>query len=400
MTPSSGGTISANASPSDRPRLAVVKRPQLLDRWLCRELVGPLLFGVAIFTLLLLTGGAMFDLVRKVVEKGLPLLPALKVLLLRLPGFLVYALPMAMLLGTLLTYSKLSSTNELIALRSIGVPAWRYVLPAVVFGLLFSLCSYAVSDMVVPSSNLNSTVLLRTSLGKTISNRTRENIIYPHFARIAQGNGERRQGLAQLFYARQVEDDNLQGVTILDFSRPEMLQVVQAEEARYDDDPGFWLLRNGHTTSLNKDGGYRFRATFDKQVYPIGDGPLRLSRLPVDSQNMTVAQTIATGRLFEEAGDWRQARKLQVRFQEKFSVPIACLVFGFVGAGIGAQPSARSSRTKGFGISLMVIFGYYLLSFIFSSFGVKGTLPPLLAAWTPVAIAMTCGAVLLARASR
>ena len=378
----------------------MIKRPKLLDRWLCRELIGPLLFGVALFTLLLLTGGAVLELVRKVVEKGLPVLPALQVLFLRLPGFLVYALPMAMLLGTLLTYSKLSSTNELIALRSIGVPAWRYVLPAVAFGLLFSLCSYAISDMVVPSSNRTSTVLLQTSLGKTISNRTGENIIYPHFDRVAQGNGERRHSLAQLFYAKQVENNNLQGVTILDFSRPEMLQVIQAEEARYDNNQGVWLFLNGHTTSLNKDGGYRFRATFDEQVYPIGDGPLRLSRLPVDAQNMTVAQTMATGRIFAEAGDWKQARKLQVRFQEKFSVPTACLVFGFIGASIGALPSARSSRTKGFGISLMVIFAYYVLSFIFSSFGVQGTLPPLLAAWTPVAIGMTSGAVLLGRASR
>ena len=400
MIPSSRGTTSASVSRCDHPLRAVIRRPRLLDRWLCRELIGPLLFAIALFTLLLVTGGAMFELVRKVVEKGLPVLPALQVLLLRLPGFLVYALPMAMLLGTLLTYSKLSSTNELIALRSIGIPAWRYILPAIAFGLIFSLCSYAVSDVIVPLSNRSSTVLLQASLGKAISNQTGEDIIYPHFARIAQGNGESQHSLAQLLYAKEVENDNLQDVTILDFSRPEMLQIIQAEEARYDNRQGVWLFLNGYTTSLSRDGDYQFRATFKQQIYPIGDGPLRLSRLPVDAQNMTVAQTMATGRIFEEAGDWKQARKLQVRFQEKFSVPTACLVFGFIGAGIGAQPSARSSRTKGFGISLMVIFAYYVVSFIFSSFGVKGTLSPLLAAWIPVTFGLTTGAVLLGRASR
>ena len=83
----------------------------------------------------MVTGDALFDLVRKVVEQGLPIGPALQVLILQLPGLMIYALPMAMLLGTLLTYSKLSSGNELIALRSIGVPTRRYVLPAVVLGL-------------------------------------------------------------------------------------------------------------------------------------------------------------------------------------------------------------------------------------------------------------------------
>jgi len=43
---------------------------------------------------------------------------------------------------------------------------------------------------------------------------------------------------------------------------------------------------------------------------------------------------------------------------------------------------------------------YYVLSFSFSSLGVKGTLPPLLAAWTPVMICLAGGWTLLRQASR
>ena len=106
------------------------QRVPLMDRWLFGELLGPLLFGVAAFTAVTLSVGTLFELVRKVAEAGLPVTIALKVLLLRLPGFMVYSFPMATLMATLLAYSRLSGGSELTALRSIGVATRRFVLPA------------------------------------------------------------------------------------------------------------------------------------------------------------------------------------------------------------------------------------------------------------------------------
>ncbi|KKZ12547.1 MAG: hypothetical protein TE42_04265 [Candidatus Synechococcus spongiarum SP3] len=380
---------------------SLTRRLSLLDRWLYGELLGPLVFGIGIFSLLLVTGDALFDLVRKVVEQGLPVGPALHVLILQLPGLMVYAFPMAMLLGTLLTYSKLSSGNELIALRSIGVPAKRYVLPAVVLGLFFSMVSFMVSDLVVPNSNHSSFVVLQTALGRSVPKSSGEHIIYPHFARISKADGGSRHGLAQLFYAREAADGRMKGITVLDISRPDMLQVVQAQEAYFDQDQGNLLFLEGMTTSLAEDGSSQSQVRFEKQFYPIGDVPLRLAEIPTDPASMNVAQTRMSQTLLEKTGNLRQARKLSVRLQEKFSVPLSCMVFALVGSSIGAQSVGKTrSRGKGFGVSLIIIFGYYLLSFVFSSFGVQGILSPYLSAWAPVAIGLTAGLALLYRSSR
>jgi lipopolysaccharide export system permease protein len=75
-------------------------------------------------------------------------------------------------------------------------------------------------------------------------------------------------------------------------------------------------------------------------------------------------------------------------------------VFGLIGSSLGVRPNARTSRSQGFGISELLIFSYYLMSFIFSSLGVKGTLSPLLAAWLPVLVGMAGGMFLLRQASR
>ena len=123
-------------------------RLPLMDRWLVGELIGPLMFGIAAFTAVSLSVGVVFELVRRVAESGLPLLAALQVLLLRLPGFLVLAFPMATLMATLLAYSNLTGKSELTALRSVGVSTRRMVVPALAVSLLMSLLTFMFNDLI------------------------------------------------------------------------------------------------------------------------------------------------------------------------------------------------------------------------------------------------------------
>ena len=112
-----------------------------------------------------------------------------------------------------------------------------------------------------------------------------------------------------------------------------------------------------------------------------------------------VAQARMAERIESEAGNTKAARKLRVRIQQKFTFPMACVVFGLIGSSLGARPGSRTSRSQGFGISILLILGYYALSVSFSSFGVSGVLTPFLAAWLPVAISIAAGGVLLRQSS-
>ena len=116
-------------------RKLFIKIP-LVDRWLISQLLPPMLFAIGAFTAVSLSVGIMFDLVRKIVEFGLPLQTALKVLFLKLPDFLVLSFPMSMLLATLLAYGKLSSNSELLALKSLGYTNKRIIVPVVFLSFL------------------------------------------------------------------------------------------------------------------------------------------------------------------------------------------------------------------------------------------------------------------------
>ena len=376
-----------------------IRRVPLLDRWLISELIGPLLFAIASFTVVSLSVGVMFELVRKIVESGLPVLIAIQVLLLRLPSFLVISFPMATLMATLLAYSRLSANSELTALRSVGVTARRMVAPALALSLVMTSLTFVFNDVIVPRTNRNAEVTMQRALGKAIATEKGDDIVYSRFGRLAGGDSsDRSRGLAQLFYAREFRKGTMQGVTVLDFSRVGFTQMLVAK-AKWNESEGKWEFLDGQSVTLTPEGG-TINAEFDRYLYPLSAAPVRIAKLPKDANNMTVLEAVEAEQLLRDAGDRKEARRLRVRIQEKFTLPMACLVFGLIGSSLGAKPNNRTSRSQGFGISVVLILVYYVLSFSFSSLGVKGTLPPLLAAWSPVLISLAGGWYLLRQASR
>lgn len=373
----------------------------LMDRWLLSELIGPLLFGVAAFTAVTLSVGVVFELVRKVAESGLSIAVATQVLFLKLPGFLVLSFPMATLMATLLAYSRLSGGSELTALRSIGVSTMRFILPAIFLASVMSGLTFMFNDLIVPPANRSGYVTLQKALGRSIDSEKGENIIYPRYGKVVGSSMARdKERLVHLFYARDYFNGAMVDVTLLDFSRPNSKQMLTAKLARYDQKSGNWEFINGNVINISENGGMNTTAEFDSYFYPLGQGPIDLAELPRDANNMTVAQAREGLRILDQAGDRKEARKLRVRIQEKFSFPAICLVFGLIGASLGSRPNGRTSRSQGFGISVLLIFLYYLLAFVFSSLGVKGTLTPLLSAWSPVLIGLLGGAYLLREASQ
>jgi lipopolysaccharide export system permease protein len=203
-----------------------------------------------------------------------------------------------------------------------------------------------------------------------------------------------------LFYAREFKQGQMNEVTVLDFSREGQQQMLIAEKGVWDEKRSMWEFRKGRIVNIDSANKTTTSADFDRYYYPFTSAPKDVGKLPNDAAQMTVAQALEAEQLLEDSGDLKEARRLRVRIQEKFAFPAICLVFGLIGSSLGVRPNSRTSRSQGFGISVLLIFGYYLMSFIFSSLGVKGTLLPFFAAWTPVLIGLAGGLVLLKQASR
>lgn len=374
----------------------------IIDRWLLGQLVPPLLFAISAFTVVSLSVGVMFDLIRKIVEFGLPISLAIQVMFLKLPGFLVLSFPMSVLLSTLLAYGKLSANSEILALRSLGIKTSRLIIPALILSLFMTGLTFYFNNSLVPLTNNYSEALLRDGLGKSVSIERGHDIFFKGYGSYTDlktnESTERNTFLNQIFFSRVVEDNVMKNVTVLDFSKLGYKQILSANQGVFDAKKSAWIFSDGRLITLDEDG----RTTtigFEKYVYPLGDGPLKVSKIPDDANKMTLNQAFAAKKLYEETGNAREARKISVRIQEKFTLPCACLVFGLIGSSLGSKPNLRSSKSQGFGLSVILILFYYILSFVSSSLGVKGTITPFFSAWLPVFISFLAGFYLLQKAS-
>tara|TARA_B100000959_G_scaffold74017_1_gene78704 strand:- start:8314 stop:9525 length:1212 start_codon:yes stop_codon:yes gene_type:complete len=372
----------------------------LLDRWLLGELIQILLFAIVAFTVVCLSAGVMFDLVRKIVEFHLPLHFALQAFSLRVPYFLVISFPMSTLLCTLLAYSRLSSNSELTALRSLGITTRRMIAPALVLAIFMTGLTFVFNDVIVPRANSSADVVLKRALGKSIATEKGKHVTFSRFGQIRGAKAEdTTQGLTHLFYSREFNRDKMQDVTVIDLSRLGYTQMLKANRGVWNEQKAMWEFFDGNILTLTPTGSMN-KIKFDRYLYSLDSGPVKVAKLPKDAINMTVAQAMEAEKIYKDAGNRKEVRKIKVRIQEKFTLPMTCLVFGLIGSSLGARPNSRTSRIQGFGICILLIFGYYTLSFSFSSLGLIGTLPPVLAPWLPILISLAAGGVLLHQSSK
>ncbi len=372
----------------------------LIDRWLLGQIIPPMIFAISAFTVISLSVGVMFDLIRKIVEYGLPVLKALQALIFSLPSFLVLSFPMAVLLSTLLSYGKLSANSELLALRSLGITITRIIAPAIAISIFMTGLTFYFNDNLVPNSNKLAESTLRSGIGSSFNQgKSKNNIIFTRKgSRIDSANKQTKINtfLTHIFYASQFENNIMREVTVLDFSRENIKQILTASSAIFDKNNSSWIFTDGGIMSTDANG-QTTNIKFKQYIYPFVEGPLDLAKVPKDASDMSLKEALEAERIYKKIGDVKQIRKIQVRIQEKFTLPCACLVFGLIGSILGCKSNLRSSKSQGFGLSVLLILIYYVMSFISSSFGVKGLLPPIIAAWFPVILSLSGGFYFLRR---
>lgn len=364
----------------------------VLDRYILQELLPPFLFGVGAFSSLGLSLGALFELVRRVLESGLPPAVAIQVFALRAPYWVGLAFPMATLLATLLTFNRLGSTSELTAFRACGISLYRWVTPALVLSCLVTGLTFLFNEAIVPTANYQANQVLERALSSDQPKTTQRNITYQEF------DPENDRELLRQFYASRYEGGVLHGVTVLDFSEQGLQQILTANTALWDEARRTWIFSRGTIYLVSPDGGYRSILTFERQEIALPRAPLDLATQRRSPEEMTILEAQNYLSILRQSGDFEKIRKWQIRIQQKIAIPFICVVLGLVGAALGSLPQARP-QNRGFGLSVLIIFFYYVLIFTCEAFSRAGVFSPFLGAWLPNFFGIGFGAYILRRAA-
>ena len=368
----------------------------LLDRYIASELIPTFFLGTGIFSSLGVAIGYLSDLINKVIDSNLPLTSALEILLLKVPEFIAYSLPISVLLATLLTYSRLSSDSELVALRSCGISLYRLVAPTLILSFFVAIALLVFNETVVPAANYRATSILVNAIKEEHPFWQTKDIFYPDYEEVELANGDTVRKLKSLFYAEQFDGKRMKTLTIVQWLGKDLNQIVVSDSATWNFQEDIWDFFDGTIYEIAPDASYQDALTFDHRQLAISRVPFDLALQGRNPYEMNVSQAIEYMRLLRLIGDERKLLTFQVRTQQKLALPFICLVFGLVGATLGSRPR-YASRATSFGLCLAIVFTYYIVAFLIGSLGMAGVLSPMMAGWLPNLLGLGTGAGLLYR---
>lgn len=342
---------------------------KIIDRYIFKELFEPFFFGLGAFTAILSASMILFDLVRAVVLKGMPLIVALQLFAFKLPAIIIIIFPMATLLGAILAFSRLSHDSEVIAFRASGVSLYRLIVPVAALGLLVAFTNIAFSEIVVPEANKAAKNLVLVTAVQS-QPKFQKNVFVPELEK-----GE----LRRIFYAESIQGGTMAGVIVQEFSGGKLVQLINAEQARWQAAKSQWLFKKG-TVYLLEGGEYKHLIKFDEQLISIKYTPADFFTEERNPDDMTMAQMREYINLKQKMGT--DTTSLTIQLYMKMAIPFASLVFALLGAPLGISPR-RASGSVGLGLSIIVIFFYYIATFLSMSLGEMKLFTPLIAAWAP-----------------
>ncbi|NLK08381.1 MAG: YjgP/YjgQ family permease [Firmicutes bacterium] len=360
---------------------------RILDRYVLKEMVMPMLFGICAFTSLFI-GTDLLRVVTIAMDLGAPFNMVGKLFLFQLPQIIVYTFPMAVLLAVLLSLSRLSANSELVAMQAGGIGFIRIMAPVLVIGLVMSSLTLLINETVVPAANVAYKVTFAEMRGQTLP-RTTRNVILKRY---------KSNFLEWFLYAARFDSElqTMEDVAIvtLDKSRPK--ETTYAPRVVWDDDG--WFMENG-ITHFHDEAGETVTMRFagGRQPVDIGQKPRDIIASQKDPDEMNIKELSKHMEILRSQG--KEVARLEVDWHLKWAIPMASLVFAIVGAPLGIQ-SHRSASSVGFGLSIIVIFIYYLIMTAGSALAQGGYLPPAAGAWIQNVVMVVIGLSLIYKTAR
>jgi lipopolysaccharide export system permease protein len=363
---------------------------RLLNRYVFLEVLTPFFFGLSVFTFILLIA-RILKLVEMVVNRGVPLVEMMKIFSYILPAFLEVTVPMALLLAILLGFGRLSADTEIVAMKTSGVSLYQMIVPVALFVACTMVLTFIIAIWVRPWSN----AALKDQLFQVAKSRAtagfKEKVFNNDFP-----------GL--VIYVEEIEPggSTLKGILIADARDANQRNTVVAKIGLFlpNEESKTITLRLLDGTIYGTNVRERSFQKTDFNIYDVSLNLAALADMRPHTRNpreMMLSELRAQIARKRVAG--QPANEELIEVHRKFSIPFACLVFALVGVPLGIQ-SSRAVRSRGFAVSLVLIFLYYIPLTTGQTLAEKGYVAPVLGLWLPNIAFLALGTFLFTKAAR
>lgn len=288
-------------------------------------------------------------------------------------GLMPIILPMSLLFSVLLTYSRLSTDSEIVALKSLGYSPFYLALPSIFFSMIISVISAQTLFSIGPIARLHSEKLLNNITSQQAMSQITAGTFAESFFDL-------------VFYANEVDRDNnvMRDIFIYDRRNPQNPVAVVAKEGRTNierNDEGQTasiVLTNGDMYKLASDSHTKVK--FETYEYQIAS-PSKKMELELDPGAYT--QVDLKNVIGDPSLKPDQRIRFQSEYQGRWALAASCLLFGFLGSALGSRTNRRSSASSGFVVSVICIIFYWVMYVVASNLSTKMVIHPTVALWLP-----------------
>jgi lipopolysaccharide export system permease protein len=346
----------------------------ITNRYLLKDMLAPFGINMLVFTFLFLMT-QMVEITNWIVNYSLDVLDVLTMILFTLPWFLMFIIPMSVMMAILLTFLRLSSDNEIVALKSCGMSIYRLLPPVLFFAALGCLLTGFITLYAVPRSRAHMEEMALRLAASNVDIGLKERTFNTAFKKV-------------MLYVSKIDTQNkkLLDIFIEDNRQADIVSTVVAPEGKLFSEPENYtfhlLLSNGtiHQTNLKERSAtsiqfdtYKLSLDLSKEMDDLEDREKHREEMSIAELRQYVKESP------EKDEDYYKAR---IVLQRRFSIPVACLTMGLLAFPLGMQ-SKTAKRSFGLILCLFFFLLYYVLLTAGYAFGEDGTLAPEIGMWLP-----------------
>lgn len=352
------------------------------------EMLPPFSLNVLFFTFVFLMA-QMIEITNWIVNYNINMIDVLMMIIFTTPYFLVFVLPMSIMMSVLLTFLRFSSDNEITALKCGGYSIYGLLPPVILFCLIGFCITIFITIYGMPWGSQAVKALTYKVASSNVDIGLKERTFNDSF-----------KGVMLYVNNIDIKDKSLIDVFIEDKRQKKVVTTVIAPRGKLFSQPDkfvFYLqLYNGTIHQMNREDRIANAINFD--TYNLS---LDLKNSFLEEKEKGKHRTeMSLGELITHIDTYpikdKGYYKAVMELHRKFSLPFACIALGLLAMPLGVQ-SKSAKRSFGLILGLLSFLFYYLLLSAGTVFGKTGTIAPEVGMWFPNFIVGGAGLYLLFR---
>ena len=360
---------------------------KILDRYIFREVLTPSLIALMALTFVMVAR-RIGTLLEMIVRRSANSEEVWAIISAIIPSVLMFTIPMALLVGVLIGFGRMSSDSESVAFRAGGLSTMSILRPVLTLAILAWALNLALSLWIAPSAAARLDELTYSIGVKQLPVELQPRVF--------------NEDLGDLvLYVQDISPDGTEwrGILLADLSNPDQPIVTLAQAGRFSTSPseeGYEVtLFNGtiHIVSPSLDPDQYDFSQFEAHTIPI---PVPAREPAPEEPALTQA---TTAELWEKSRAHRATYGEQVEFQRRIALPFACIAFALIGVPLGLSTN-RGGRPMGLVISAVLMLVYYMVFIGGTRIAGNAQLSPFIGTWGANLGFLALGVFLLVRAER